>query len=124
MENFTGNPDSDIAILKELDYNSLIQLCAASKYFQSLCEISSLWKHLLIRDYPSMFSLKPENMSYRNFYDYVFRIIEDLRKDMRGLMEFRVMYKSGLKYLSNPTMYKYRNDPLAQEIIYRFTAYG
>jgi len=68
---FTGIPEVDLKILSQLDLHSLMDACSASKYLQDLCQVQSLWRELLQRDFPLALIYLPAEMSLREWYFYL-----------------------------------------------------
>jgi hypothetical protein len=72
-------------ILLNLDYKSIFSFFSTSKQYYKLCTNDYFWKRMVQRDYPQVFTYKPNKITFREMYknmyrgvDYINNIIEDV----------------------------------------------
>lgn len=91
--------DSKLEILLSLDYKDIMQLCSIDKEYYRYCNNDDIYKKLLERDFPfvikSLKVLNEINMTYRKFYEKLYRyimnivkIITDVYKYQMGMYEY------------------------------------
>ena len=65
----TGNKDTDILILEQLDDKDLFSICSVNKKSYELCNKEYFWRNRYIKKYGVKASqYKPKEKSWKNFY--------------------------------------------------------
>ena len=65
----TGVKDVDIQILLTLPDNDLARACQTNVYVQQLCSEDRLWILKIEQRFPQIKVYKPDNISWREFYN-------------------------------------------------------
>ena len=71
MKTFTGIKDADREILSKLESDEdLLKTCIVNKYTFELCN-NQFFLNRLIKKFPDTKTLKPDNMSWKQYYLYI-----------------------------------------------------
>ena len=69
MNVLTGNKDTDLLILGNLDDKSLLNFCLVNQDANRLCSIDSFWRNRLVRKYgQESLEFKSPNKTWKQFY--------------------------------------------------------
>ena len=86
MNILTGNKDTDLLILDNLDDKSLINFCLVNKEANRLCSIDSFWRNRLVRKYgEESLQFKSPERTWKQFYLSILKYWDD-RDDMEESM--------------------------------------
>lgn len=100
----TGLRDTDMIILSKLDDRSLLSLCSANTYTNTLCKDENFWRNRTVKKYGNLFKYKPAFMSWR---DYYLKIVVGLKssQDIKSFPNLIVIYPT-----NNDIIIQYCND--------------
>jgi len=101
---FTGMKDIDYVILKQLNDDSLNNLCQTNKYISELCENERFWEERLKeRIHPSLVN-KPKTKTWRDYYRKVNEIsdfkMRELVRNVLVQVSNRRITKDAVEYIA------------------------
>lgn len=74
---FTGIREMSEKILFHASLESLESMCGVDKYMRDVCRSESFWRRKLTADIPGVVAFKPDDVSWRDEYEYLMNVTMD-----------------------------------------------
>lgn len=130
----TGQRDTDLLILSNLNDESLFSFCQVDRYAANLCQNEDFWRNRFINKYGAeLIDIKLPNRSWKNFYlgieyynnlykDWDFSLNEAAKKGSKQIdfINFFLSQGAGASYKALATAIKKQDYPLVNLFVNSF----